>query len=86
MELSSNNLILVTKHYIGDLTQGFDGLCFERPARSKCQRAQQVSARAASAQQVSARGKSACPRATCERRARSLGSCKPLLGGLGVSV
>ena len=41
---------------MGDLTQGFDGLCFERPARSKCQRAQQVSARAAS---VSARSKCA---------------------------
>ena len=38
------------------------------------------------AQHVSARGKSAWPRATCDRRARSLGSWKPLLGGLGVSV
>ena len=44
MELSSN-LILLTKHYMGDLTHGFDGLCFERPARSKCQRAASVSAR-----------------------------------------
>ena len=32
MELSSN-LILLTKHYMGDLTHGFDGLCFERPER-----------------------------------------------------
>ena len=45
MELSSN-LILLTKHYMGDLTQGFDGLCFERPARSKCQRAARARARA----------------------------------------
>ena len=72
----SNNLILVTKHYMGDLTQGFDGICFERPARSKCQRAQQVSARAASvsarskcqrAQQVSARAASVSARSKCQR-------------------
>ena len=45
MELSSN-LILLTKHYMGDLTHGFDGLCFERPARSMCQRAARARARA----------------------------------------
>jgi hypothetical protein len=31
---------------MGDLTRGFDGLCFEKPARSKCQRAARARARA----------------------------------------
>ena len=32
--------------YMGGLIQGFDGLCFERPARSRCQRAARARARA----------------------------------------
>ena len=71
MELSSN-LILLTKHYMGDLTQGFDGLCFERPARSKCQRAASVSA-----QQVSARSK-------CQRAARARARALRASGALGL--
>ena len=34
---------------------------------------------------MSARGKSACPRATCERRARSSGARRPLFGVLGLA-
>ena len=40
----------------------------------------------ASALQVSARGKSACPRATCERRARCLRVITATGWGFGVSV
>ena len=34
---------------------------------------------------MSARGKIACPRATCERRARSSGARRPLFGVLGLA-
>jgi hypothetical protein len=37
------------------------------------------------AQHVSARGKSACPRATCERRARPSRARRPLFGVLGLA-
>jgi hypothetical protein len=39
-------IIIIIPVYMGGLTQGFDGLCFERPARSMCQRAARARARA----------------------------------------